>query len=54
MRQNKFTRDHFESEAETMTAPAVYMLMEQGADFFGLWEASKSDIFSSYAEQIWR
>ena len=53
MKSKNNTNRYLESEIKEMTSISIYILMEQqGANVFGLWSSSKSELLKSYEKQI--
>ena len=46
-------KNHSKTDIKEMSTTSIYFLMEEkGADVFGLWSASKSELLKSYEKQI--
>ena len=49
----KIFQDYSKEDVEEMSTMSIYMLMaDNGADVFGLYSASKSELLKSYEKQI--
>ena len=53
MKSKSQNNDYSKSDIDEMSTVSIYMLMEEkGANVFGLWSASKSELLKSYEKQI--